>query len=334
MSEIIIRYTTDGSEPTINSPIYVAPIQVGSSRTIKAKAFCEGWIDSDTGTAEYLITGMVEAPTFNLTSGTYDTIQNNVVISCATSGAQIRYTTDGTTPTNSSPIYTAPLRVENTTTIKAIAFKKDWTTSGVSTLGLTMNVPACANPVIVPNGGTFGELQNVTITCETAGAQIRYTTDGSEPKISSPLYSSALIIDSTTTLKAKAFKPDILRESGVVTALFEILGTASAPQISHASGTYTQSIDVSMTCATQGAEIYYTLDGTEPVKGQANSLLYEMPVKIIASCTLKARSYSTGAVASSIVTKIYNITGKLPTPRFTPEAGTYQTSQLVTITVG
>lgn len=56
-----------------------------------------------------------------------------------------------------------------------------------------------ANPALTQNGN------NVTMTCGTAGAKIYYTTDGSEPTTSSTLYSSAITLDNSCTIRAKAF---------------------------------------------------------------------------------------------------------------------------------
>jgi chitinase len=42
--------------------------------------------------------------------------------------------------------------------------------------------------VISPNGGTFRRKITVTIFCATSGATIHYTTDGSDPTTSSPVY--------------------------------------------------------------------------------------------------------------------------------------------------
>jgi hypothetical protein len=49
----------------------------------------------------------------------------------AEAGAQIRYTTDGSTPTASSSLYSSPLTLTETTTVKAIAIK-DGVTSSVT----------------------------------------------------------------------------------------------------------------------------------------------------------------------------------------------------------
>lgn len=64
----------------------------------------------------------VASPTFSPLSGTYSTPQD-VTISCTTSNAIIRYTIDGTEPTQNSQIYSDPISIYQSTTIKAKAYK-------------------------------------------------------------------------------------------------------------------------------------------------------------------------------------------------------------------
>ena len=66
----------------------------------------------------------VATPTFDPAAGTYTSAQS-VTLACATDGASIYYTTDGTTPTNASTEYTKAIDVYKTMTIKAIAQKGD-----------------------------------------------------------------------------------------------------------------------------------------------------------------------------------------------------------------
>ena len=65
-------------------------------------------------------TSTVNAPTI---SGSTPFAESTTVTMTAESGAEIRYTTDGTTPTASSSLYSSPLTLTSTTTVKAIALK-------------------------------------------------------------------------------------------------------------------------------------------------------------------------------------------------------------------
>ena len=78
----------------------------------------------------------VSKPTFSPGTGTYTTSQN-VTINCNTAGATIHYTTDGSTPTTASNVFSTPILVETTTTIKAMAVKTGLEPSEVATATYT-----------------------------------------------------------------------------------------------------------------------------------------------------------------------------------------------------
>lgn len=61
--------------------------------------------------------------------------------------------------------------------------------------------------------GIYAEAQKVGITCATAGAEIRYTLDGSVPTATSDLYTDSLLISATTTINAIAIANGIASES-------------------------------------------------------------------------------------------------------------------------
>ena len=82
----------------------------------------------------------VETPTFSVEGGTYSSVQT-VSINCATEGAIIYYTLDGSTPTTSSSIYSTALTVDETTTVKAIAVKEGMNNSAVASATYTINLP-------------------------------------------------------------------------------------------------------------------------------------------------------------------------------------------------
>lgn len=75
-----------------------------------------------------------------------------------------------------------------------------------------------AAPVIAPNSVEFEDTQAVTITCETAGATIYYTKNGSDPTTSSTEYTVVFTVSDTTTIKAIAVKDG--NNSDIVSATF------------------------------------------------------------------------------------------------------------------
>lgn len=89
--------------------------------------------------------------------------------------------------------------------------------------GLASTSPqVVATPVISPDGGVYNDSPYITISCDTVGATIYYTLDGSVPTTGSTRYNGAFTISDTATVKARAFKSGA-QDSGVDTAAFTIL---------------------------------------------------------------------------------------------------------------
>lgn len=140
-----IRYTTDNTTPTDTAgTLYTGPFAVSSTATVKAVAYLAGWTPSPVATGAYTITGTVAAPVFSPDPGRYS-LSRSVTISTMTPNAQIRYTIDNTTPTdNTGTVYTGPVIVSSTTTIKAVAYLAGWDPSPVSVAPYTIAGPyAC-----------------------------------------------------------------------------------------------------------------------------------------------------------------------------------------------
>jgi hypothetical protein len=166
--------------------------------------------------------GTVAAPSFSPVAGTYSSAQS-VTISSTTSGASIRYTTDGSTPTSTTgTVYSAPVSIGATTTLKAIAYKSGMTDSSVTSGTYTINLPAVAAPTFNPIAGTYSSAQSVTISSTTSGASIRYTTNGTNPtSTTGTVYFTPVSIAATTTLKAIAYKSG-MSDSSVTTGTYTI----------------------------------------------------------------------------------------------------------------
>ena len=152
----------------MSSTTYASPLFVGTSTTVKAKAWRAGLPTSETATATYTMNfGTLGAPSVSPASGTY-TGSTSVTMS-SVAGATIRYTTNGAEPTAASPIYSASVPVEVTSTIKAKAFHPDYVTSATTTRTYTIKV---ATPTFSPDGGTYTAASPRPSKSLTTGASI------------------------------------------------------------------------------------------------------------------------------------------------------------------
>lgn len=129
----VLRYTTDGSDPTTESPVYEKPFTLVDSTVVKAKAFGDQFFDSAVVTANITrIWADVATPQIEA-ADSFTGSKTKVVISCATEGMTIRYTLDGSEPNSHSTKYTGPFYVTDSCTVKAYAAKYDYRDSAVAT---------------------------------------------------------------------------------------------------------------------------------------------------------------------------------------------------------
>jgi len=320
-----IRYTVDGSTPSdVAGNVYSSPVAVSGNLTLKAIAYKSGLPNSSVTSGDYVIN--CATPVLSIPSGSFTSVQN-VTISDATSGALIYYTTNGDAPTSSSTPYTGSITVGTNMTIKAIALKTGMGNSGLASETYTVLLPAVA-PSMSPAAGTYTSVQSVTLSSTTPNADIYYTLDGTGPTTSSPHYSGPVSVAANLTLKAIAISP-ITSISPVSSGDYVILLPVSAPQFSPAAGSFTSAQSVTITCATSGASIYYTIDGTPPT---ASSTLYSVPITISASTNLNAIAIKTGMTNSPIASASFVMLPAAAAPAFAPAFGTYIGSQNVSIT--
>ncbi len=336
-SNAVIHYTIDGTSPTESSPIYLDPISIGANQQmiINARAYANNWIPSDVQTGVYNITDMVAPVAFNPLGGTYTTAQN-VFLTTATDGATIRYTTDGSEPNTGSPVYSSsiPVPLNTNMTIRAKAFKTNWTPSNITSQSYVITGQVAFNqPIFTPAAGIFTTAQSVSINAPIpVDATIRYTIDGTDPSESvGTIYAGSINVNSTQTIKAIAYKAD-WTSSVIVSAAYEITGQVSNVTFNPLGGTYQTAQDVTLSTATSGADIRYTLDGSEPSEASA-SYTAAINIPVNTTMTIKAKAFKTNWDPSGTTTQTYVITGQIVfnQPMFSPASGTYTSAQTINL---
>lgn len=174
-----------------------------------------------------------------------------------------------------------------------------YTTGGGSTV---------AAPNITPANSAVALTDNIEMTCSTEGASIYYNINSNDDPTSSSTHYTAPFnltadnfVNNTCIVKAIAIKNSV--NSSVTTRTYTRAQVAT-PTISPVAGTYYDTQEVTLSCTTEGATIYYTTNGDNPT---TTSSTYSAPFNIDASCTVKAIAAKNGYLVSEIAAAAYVI---------------------------
>ena len=381
-----IYYTIDGSDPSTSSTRveYTGPFTLGKSATVKAYAVYGNMEPSEV--EEKAVELKVATPTFNPVGGTYASAQS-VTLACATEGATIYYTTDGSTPTTSSSVFAGPIAVSATTTIKAFAVYGEMDNSDVASATYTIGEMAGGTfikalsesdlmdgmQVIIVNedaGKTMGEQQTnnfstvgvtidnsvatpddgVTImTLEgSAGAWYFKTDNGylyaassgsnhlkTENEADNNAKATISFSNGDATIKFQGSNTrNWLRYNSsstlfscygsnsnqqAVQIYYHLTGAVSKPVITPASGSITEETEITMTCATEGAVVYYTTDGSNPIENgklSSSAKQYSGALTFNKAVTIKAVAVGQDGIFSAVTTASYSYTGTVSVPYY------------------
>ncbi len=255
-----------------------------------------------------------------------------VSLASSTPGANIYYTIDGTTPTESSSLYSSSINIMPATETGTVILKSrayDPTGALPPSNILSKNFYFVHKPAANQPTGTYSNPISVTLsdTKTSTPKSIYYTLDGTTPTDGSTLYSGAINITTTKTLKAITYKSGVPGDVETYTYTITATPTVATPVASLVAGTYNNNQTVTLACTTPSAQIRYTTDGTDPTP---SSQLYSGAISINGTTTLKAKGYLAGYNESSLLNNVYTL--KVATPVATPSGGEVSSGSTVTLT--
>lgn len=160
-------------------------------------------------------------------------------------------------------------------------------------------------PAVSHDSGKYNNSISVVLYSAT-GDNIYYTLDGSEPTTYDTLYTTPIEIGKgTTTLKAVVIN-DAGVASDVVEYKYEIeFVTPDTPEVSPASGNYTENQQITISNVPEGAGAYYTFDGSTPT---IESEQYTEPIDMPGGNNIFSVVFiSNDNVSSAVVKRNYNL---------------------------
>ncbi len=272
------------------------------------------------------------SPSFSVPGGSYS-IEQQLTLSSTTAGAIIRYTLDGSTPTRSSPVYTGPLRLSSSLTVKAIA----------SASGMADSPVASASYVISIASGGFSQGVSelgatATVWFKPSAAQnfvILHYQVGTGSQVNPQMaYNPALgryetVLNGLSAGQRISYAFTYAPVSGPQAdspAYSYILGTGNGipkPSFSPPGGSYSAPVSVSLSTLAAGGVIRYTTDGSAP---NARSPQYTGPITISTAMSLNAISVLSDGSESGMASSTYVVGsagGQVAAPVFSHAAGSY-----------
>lgn len=333
-----IYYTTDGSTPTTGSTLYSIPVNISINTLLKALA-SDGTTESSVTTAAYVFpitvadiatlrTKPTDGTLFILTGEAILTFQQNYrgqkYIEDATAGILIDDNSGHISTTYSigdgitgiigtlgeyqgmlqfKPVFDpgAATSTGNTitpTVVSATEFVNNFETYE----GMLVRV----NGLTFEEGETKGDFANGTIynTVDVGGNTLEFRTS---------FYNVDYIGEAIPTNAQDIVGIANQKTGGYLTARFAAdfspAGIVEDPTFTPPAGTYATAQDVVIASTTPGAEIFYSLDGSNPTDA---STPYTGPISVTTNTTIKAIAYKTGWVESNVVSAEYIISATPP----------------------
>jgi hypothetical protein len=284
----VIRYTTDGSTPSAASTRYTAPFTLTATTTVRALAQATGYRDSTVSVATYAVTTPTVAVAIDPTSAS--ALSGGVVTFTATvtgtGNTAVTWSVEEAScgSVTSGGVYTAPTVGGTTTCHVRATSQADGSKYARATVTVSVP-PQAAAPTFSPAAGTYTSSVAVTLASSTAGAVIRYTTDGSTPSAASTRYTAPFTLTTTTTVRALA-QATGYRDSTVSSATYAIT---------------TPTVAVAVTPTTASAVSGEVLAFTATVTGTGNTAVTWSVEEASCGSVTSGGAYSAPTVSSTTI---------------------------------
>lgn len=144
--------------------------------------------------------------------------------------------------------------------------------------------------------------KKIQLDTDTSGATIYYTLNGSDPTKNSTKYTGTFMLEKDATIKAVAYKNG--KYSTVKSRDVEVDQCATPTSDMDENKQYTDSVKITLSCATPDSRIYYTTDGSDPVRYGKH---YTDPIVLTSNATLKIFAEAKGHTNSAVRTYNYKV---------------------------
>ncbi len=306
---VVFNYTLDGTDPTPYSPTNTTGqllLTGGYGGTpdvsLHVRAYAPDFAASE-------ITGRgfhFEVEELGITPGGGSFFNDiDLSISTLTSNAVITYTTDKTAPTPTGPVWTDRTLGSNVT-IVARGFRDGFTPTFVRSNVYKFFVSSLD---VSPSGIFTNNPVQVTITNATTNTLIYWTIDGSVPVATNPkaaLYTGPFMLATNGLLRSAGYKNGYTPTEAFSESFFL---QVSRPTVTP-DGVFTNNpVEIRMDCATAGAKIYWSVDGSEPGPTNANSFLYTNKFILSDQGTgeMRTKAYRDGFTPSSENSSLFEL---------------------------
>jgi len=270
-----IYYTVDGSTPSKSSLPYRGPITINSNTTLSYYAVDMVGNRGAGQSQRYILDSSPPKTRAEPAGGMFS---GDVTVSLlGEEGAVVRFTLDGISPTEASPVYEKPLRLVKDTQLKFYGTDKSGNREDVHVEKYTFDLTPPSTRVD-PAPGYYGKPISVTLSSEKSG-QI-FVRRARQKDFT--VYSGPFVIDKTEKLAFYSVDDAGNKEASQVA---EFIIDTIAPRTTPfpAPGQYNPPITLELKTE-KNARVHYTLDGTQP---SASSPVYGAPLSLRDKVTVK-----------------------------------------------